>query len=112
MSDVLTRTREVTIGPLDQIPPGEGRNFSVAGRSVAVFRTRADEVFATQARCPHRNGPLADGMLGGRIIMCPLHDRFFNLETGQEIGGDCAIAIFPVRKAEDGALVVTMPTEA
>jgi GAF domain/Rieske [2Fe-2S] domain len=44
----------VSIGPIDQIPPGEGRNFIIAQQEIAVFRTHAGEVFATQAYCPHR----------------------------------------------------------
>ncbi len=100
---------EVAIGKLDQIPPGEGRTFEVAELTVAVFRTRADEVYASQAHCPHRNGPLADGMLGGHVIMCPLHDRSYDLTSGKEIGGECDIAIYPVRKAADGTLLLTVP---
>jgi nitrite reductase [NAD(P)H] small subunit len=80
----------VSIGPIDQIPPGEGRKFVIAEKEIAVFRTHADEVFATQAYCPHRNGPLADGLVGGSSVVCPLHDRIFDLRTGEEIGVECA----------------------
>ena len=96
------------IGPATQIPKGEGRNFDIAGRVVAVFRTHADEVFATQAECPHKQGPLADGMLGGTTIMCPLHDRMYDLRTGDVLVGECGIAVYPIRKAEDGNLIVTV----
>lgn len=80
----------VSIGPVDQIPPGEGRNFIVEQEEIAVFRTYSDEVFATQAYCPHRKGPLADGLLGSKTIVCPLHDRTFDLRTGEEVGAECA----------------------
>lgn len=98
---------EHPIGPLEQIPRGEGRNFEVAGRRVAVFRTHQDEVFAAQADCPHLGGPLADGMLGGTVIMCPLHDRTYDLRTGRVLAGECDIAVYPVRKAEDGTLLLS-----
>ncbi len=107
MSEVLER--EHAIGGLDQIPPGEGRNFEVAGTLVAVFRTRADAVFATQAACPHRGGPLADGMVGGTVVMCPLHDRSYDLLTGIELGGDCGVAVYPVRRGADDQLWLTLP---
>lgn len=94
------------IGSMEQIPRGEGRNFKVAGRVVAVFRTHADEVFASQAECPHLQGPLADGMLGGTTIMCPLHDRAYDLRTGAVLVGECSIAVYPVSKAADGTLAV------
>ena len=58
---------ERSIGHISQVPPGEGRNFDVDGIMVTVFRTRTGELFATQPKCPHRNGPLADGLLGSNL---------------------------------------------
>ena len=104
--ETLTRTAEYAIGPLEQIPRGEGRNFEVAGRLLAVFRTHQDEVFASQAECPHRQGPLADGKIGGTTIMCPLHDRTYDLRTGKVLVGECDIAVYPVRKLDGGMLLV------
>ena len=75
MRDILVATR-------DQIPLGEGRTFLVGGKPIAIFRTHDDSIYATQPRCPHLNGPLADGLLGGATLMCPLHDRTFDLKTG------------------------------
>lgn len=103
--------RTLLIGRVEQIPMGEGRNFDVAGRLVAVFRTRADQVFATQALCPHRQGPLADGMVGGTVVVCPLHDRSYDMTTGRELSGDCGITIYPVRREADGALWLTLPPD-
>ena len=108
MGEVASRSREVAIGSVEQIPKGEGRAFEVGDLTVAVFRTRADEVYASQAHCPHRAGPLADGMLGGRFIVCPLHERTYDLADGHELGGDCGIAIYQVRKAADGMLTVIL----
>jgi nitrite reductase (NADH) small subunit len=99
-------TNERVIGRISQIPRGEGRNFEVDGFAVAVFRTHADEVFATQAECPHRAGPLADGLMGGASVTCPLHDRTFDLRTG--VGEDCRIEIYPVRTTEDGAIILVL----
>jgi nitrite reductase (NADH) small subunit len=106
--EMLTRTAEYAIGPMAQIPRGEGRNFEVGGRLLAVFRTHQDEVFASQAECPHRQGPLADGMMGGATIMCPLHDRTYDLRTGKALAGECDIAVYPVRKSDGGMLLVEM----
>ncbi|MCK8783966.1 Rieske (2Fe-2S) protein [Roseomonas sp. NAR14] len=103
-----TLTREHVLGNVDEIPVGEGRNFEVAGRTVAVFRNHAGEVFASQADCPHLGGPLADGMLGGSTIMCPLHDRMFDLRTGSVLVGECGITVYPIRKAEDGTLLLSL----
>jgi nitrite reductase (NADH) small subunit len=101
------------IGTVGQIPPGEGRNFTVDGVTVAVFRTRAGAVFATQAKCPHRGGPLADGLTDAGTVMCPLHDRIFDLATGQEVGSGCALTVYPVRVEAGGAILLDLlPTPA
>ena len=69
-----------------RIPLGEARVFRVDGRDVAVFRCRSGEVFATSAECPHRGGPLADGLVGGHSVICPLHGFVFDLRTGDGAG--------------------------
>jgi len=91
------------IGPLSQIPPGEGRNFDIGGVMVAVFHTRAGQVFATQAACPHKGGPLADGLIDGASVVCPLHDRVFAFATGA--GPDCSITVYNAVVTEAGVLV-------
>lgn len=108
MNDIALDRGAIVIGTLDQIPPGEGRTFDVDGTKIAVFRTRADAVFATQARCPHRGGPLADGMLGGTVIVCPLHERSFDLCTGRELGGDHALTTYRIDHAPDGTLTLRL----
>ena len=87
---------EIKLGPASNIPPGEGRVYSVNGEKIAVFRTRGGEVYAVQAECPHRGGPLADGLLGGATLICPLHSWKFDLTTGQALFGDCGLRTFPV----------------
>jgi nitrite reductase (NADH) small subunit len=96
------------IGPISQIPKGEGRNFLLDGVRVAVFRTRADEIFATQADCPHLAGPLADGMVDAATVVCPLHERMFSLRTGEGIGTDCALTVYPVQVVADGTMLLSM----
>jgi len=97
---------EIAIGPLSQIPPGEGRNFMVAEKLLAVFRTREGGVFATQAECPHRGGPLADGLVDAHSVVCPLHDRVFSFATGQ--GPDCAIEIYKTHVDDQGVITVAV----
>jgi nitrite reductase (NADH) small subunit len=84
----------VRLGPIGQIPPGEGRAFIVGSTEIAVFHTREGGVYATQARCPHRGGPLADGLTDGATVVCPLHDRIYSLRTGEGIGNECAVAVY------------------
>ncbi len=97
------------LGPVDQIPPGQGRNFQVGGRRVAVFRGRDGCVYATQADCPHRGGPLADGLVGSGTLVCPLHERRFDLATGQAQNGDCNVDVYPITVGPDGRLTIELP---
>lgn len=98
------------LGPIEQIPPGEGREFLVRGRAVAVFRLRGGGVAATDARCPHRNGPLADGLVGDGVVVCPLHARRFGLSDGRcTDAADCAVAVHPARVDGDGQIEIIVP---
>jgi len=72
----------VRVGRADRIPLGQGLVYKVDGREIAVFRQRDGRYFAVQNRCPHRNGPLADGIIGAGWVVCPLHSHRFDLKTG------------------------------
>jgi nitrite reductase (NADH) small subunit len=89
-------TQHYKLGLVSQIPEGEGRTFDVGGAHVAVFRTRDGGVFATQAQCPHRQGPLADGLLGTHTLVCPLHEWKFDLATGKALQGECNLSVYPI----------------
>ena len=101
-------TVEVKLGPLSSIPPGEGRNFVADGEKIAVFRTRGGGIFAIQAECPHRRGPLADGLVGGTTLICPLHSWKFDLATGNALFGDCGVKAYPVRIDEAEEMILTI----
>lgn len=97
------------LGSIERIPPGEGRVFVLEGRRVAVFRTRAGRVYATQASCPHREGPLADGLVDDRCVVCPLHGFRFDLETGSPVDHACGrIATYDVSVASDGRVLLSV----
>ena len=68
------------------VPVGEGRPVMVGDRRVAVFHTESDW-YALDDACPHRGGPLSDGILADRCVACPLHDRRFDLATGSALSG-------------------------
>ncbi|WP_437682595.1 Rieske (2Fe-2S) protein [Sorangium sp. So ce131] len=99
---------EITLGPVSAIPPGEGRMFEVGSERIAVFLTRDGRVFATQASCPHRGGPLADGLVGGCAVICPLHQQKFNLETGEPLGSYEGLKTYPVRLSATNQIVVKL----
>ena len=95
------------LGPSALIPRGEGRVFEVGSRRVAVFRARDGELFATQADCPHRGGPLADGLFGDGRLVCPLHGLQFDLRTGEAVRHDCLpLLTYMVSETEDGRILL------
>lgn len=95
----------VSLGPVNQIPLGEGRTFVVEGRQIAVFRLRDGSLRALDAVCPHRGGPLADGLADSRVVICPLHGYAYDLSTGCEVAnGGVAVTAYPVQ-ADDGGLI-------
>jgi nitrite reductase (NADH) small subunit len=102
----MTRYR---LARFDEVPAGEGRSFEAGGRCIAVFRTRAERLFATDAECPHQRGPLADGLLGSSMVVCPLHERRFDLITGQCLNGGPGLEVFPVQRTEDGYVEIDLP---
>ncbi len=98
-----------SLGGADQIPLGEGRMFHVGNRLVAVFRARHGAVYATQAWCTHQEGPLADGLIGGSTLVCPLHQFRFNLDTGEPLGNDCSpLQTFPVSISDAGEILLSL----
>ena len=93
---------------LDEIPVGEGRTLAVDGRQVAVFRLRGGGVRALDAVCPHLGGPLADGLLDEKVVLCPLHGRSYDLVTGAETSqGDPPVCAWAVTVGADQEIIVT-----
>jgi nitrite reductase (NADH) small subunit len=103
MSETAVSTQH-RLGPVEEIPVGEGRAYSVGDDQVAVFRLRDGSLHATQAGCPHAGGPLADGQSDPAGVVCPLHARKFSFADGGCAEGE-RIRIYAVRD-EDGDIVV------
>ena len=94
---------EVLITHVEEIPLGEGRMFHLGEGEIAVFRTQAGGVYATQAYCPHLGGPLADGLTSASAVVCPLHDRIYDLATGCGLSHEgLSIKVFASRLDADG----------
>ncbi len=77
----MKNERWVRVTTSENIPPREGRAVHVGDREIALFNL-GDRFLAVDNRCPHRGGPLADGIVAGTAAVCPLHAWRVNLETG------------------------------
>jgi nitrite reductase (NADH) small subunit len=77
------------IGPVSQIEPGAARTLPVQdGEEIAVFRTARGDVYALVNECPHKRGPLSQGIVHGDSVTCPLHNYRISLRTGEALGDD------------------------
>ncbi len=100
---------EISVGPLDSLPIGEGRTFTVDGDMVAVFRTRAGGVYAVSAVCPHAGGPIADGLADNEVVICPLHQHVFELATGCSRTGQPPLRSYATRVTATGEVLIATP---
>ncbi|HEY3862737.1 MAG TPA: Rieske 2Fe-2S domain-containing protein [Verrucomicrobiae bacterium] len=92
------------LGPVENIPLGQGRCYMVNGEEIAVFRQRNGQLFATQNRCPHRQGPLSEGIRGDGRVICPLHGHKFELATGR--GSEAGESVKTYHAAEGNGDVI------
>ncbi len=96
----------IDIGALEDIRRQGARVVRTPLGCIAIFRTAEDEVFALDDRCPHKGGPLSNGIQHGVSVTCPLHNWVISLETGTAQGADeGAVRTYPV-KVEDGRILL------
>ena len=97
MSAVMSE-KWVEIGKLEEIPRLGSRVVRTATDEIAIFRAADDSVFALSNRCPHKQGPLSEGILHGHRVTCPLHNWVIELENGEAVAPDVGCArSYPVR---------------
>lgn len=95
----------IDIGLVTDIPLRGARRIKTPVGCIALFRTDQNEVFAASDTCPHKGGPLSEGIVHGQSVTCPLHNWVFDLNTGQARGEEGRIATYPVR-IEDGRVLI------
>ncbi len=95
----------IDIGAVDDVPPQGARVVKTPHGCIAVFRASDNSVFALEDRCPHKDGPLSQGIVHDRYVTCPLHNWVFSLETGVAQGADEGeVRTYPLR-VEDGRIL-------
>ena len=78
----------IEIGSINDIPRRGARCVMTPQGKIAVFRTMEDQIFAIDDHCPHKGGPLSQGIVHGAAVTCPLHNWVISLETGKALGAD------------------------
>lgn len=94
------------IGVLNDIPRLGSRVVETAQGRIAVFRSRDDQVFAVRDACPHKGGPLSQGIVSGTTVACPLHNWKIDLASGEALGADKGCVNTFVVKVENGRLML------
>ena len=95
-------------GLIDDIPRLGARIIKRDDGDIAVFRTADDEVFALLNRCPHKGGPLSEGIVYGRTVACPLHNWCLDLASGQAKAPDEGCAPRFDTRLEQGRVYVAL----
>ncbi|MBA1274684.1 nitrite reductase small subunit NirD [Stutzerimonas azotifigens] len=93
---------------LEDINPLGARIVAGPAGAIAVFRTSDDQVFALDDRCPHKGGPLSQGIVYGRLVACPLHNWQISLESGDAVAPDNGCAHRHDAKVENGRVLLSL----
>jgi len=98
----------IKIVALEEIPKLGSRVIKTDTVNIALFRTSDDKVFAMKDECPHKQGPLSQGIVHGNSVTCPLHNWKIDLASGEALGPDEGCTnVYPV-KVEDGMVYLSL----
>lgn len=97
------------IGLLNDIPKRAARVVKTARGDIAIFRTMDDQVFALDDKCPHKGGPLSQGIVQGESVTCPLHNWVISLRTGEAQGADQGCTRTIAVKLQEGRILLSWP---
>ena len=102
----------IEIGTLDEIPQLGARVVVTDKGNIAIFRTAEDKVFAIKDECPHKQGPLSQGLVHGDKVACPLHDWKIQLDTGIAVAPDeGCVATYPIKMDKDIIMLSLTPNK-
>jgi nitrite reductase (NADH) small subunit len=104
----------IDVGAVTDLPVRGARRVPTPDGDIAVFRTGDGEVFALRDACPHKGGPLSQGLVHGRAVTCPLHNWSIDLATGEPLGADRGKGCTPVTpvRVEGGRLLLAWASPA
>ena len=99
------------VGAVTDIPLRGARRVPTRDGDVAIFRTGDGQVFALMDRCPHKGGPLSNGIVHGHAVACPLHNWQISLATGHPLGADAGKGCAPTvpLQVRDGRIYLGQP---
>ncbi len=96
----------IDVGGLDDVPMRGSRIVRAPEGDIAIFKAADGAVFALRDKCPHKGGPLSQGIVHGRSVTCPLHNWIIDLETGEAMGADRGCSNVVALKVQDGRILM------
>jgi nitrite reductase (NADH) small subunit len=96
------------VGAVTDIPLRGARRVPTPTGDIAIFRTGDGAIYALKDSCPHKQGPLSQGIVHGHAVACPLHNWTIDLATGEPTGADRGKGCTPVApvKVRDGRILL------
>ncbi|TCS62527.1 nitrite reductase small subunit NirD [Varunaivibrio sulfuroxidans] len=98
----------IEIGTVDDIPPLGSRVVRTPVGDIAIFRAARDTIFALDDRCPHKGGPISEGIVHGEQVTCPLHNQIIDLKSGAFASGECGQSRTHPVKVENGVISIAL----
>lgn len=92
------------IAPLEEIPVLGSRVLETESENIAIFRAKEDKIYAIKDQCPHKQGPLSQGIMHGDSVTCPLHNWKISLVSGEALGADEGCTNVYETKVENGII--------
>lgn len=105
-------TNWTEIARLEDIPRLGARVLKTDTMNIALFRTASDEIFALRDACPHRQGPLSQGIVHGTTVTCPLHNWKIDLASGEALGPDEGCTNTFATRVEDGRVYLALTSDS
>jgi nitrite reductase (NADH) small subunit len=99
----------IEITQIDEIPVLGSRVVKTGSKDIAIFRTSDDRIFAVRDACPHKQGPLSQGIVHGTSVTCPLHNWKIDLASGEALGADEGCTNVYDTKVENNMVYLRIP---
>ncbi|MFV0295327.1 MAG: nitrite reductase small subunit NirD [Hyphomicrobiaceae bacterium] len=96
------------VGAVADVPKRGARRIEAGNRTIAIFRTQDDEIYALEDKCPHKGGQLSQGIVHDNCVTCPLHNWVISLATGTAQGADDGHTLTCPVRVSDGNIFIDL----
>lgn len=101
----------IEVGHIEDIPYLGSRVVKTGAVDIAIFKTANGDIFALEDKCPHKGGPLSQGIVHGKSVTCPLHNWNISLENGEVLGPDSGCSHVIATQIEGDKVFLGLPVK-